>query len=159
MITAAGLSVPLFSDIQTSLLDSYQAVYGSTVYLGNDSADYQWISSIALKLNDAMALCQLAYAARSPLTAVGADLDSIVKLNGIARLPSSSSTAVLTLSGLSGTVINNAIVADVNGVLWSLPSVVVIGPPGYVNITAVCQQGGAVSAAAGTITKDRKSVV
>ena len=80
VITSAGLSVPSFNDIQQSLLQSYQTIYGATVYLGNDAADYQWISSLALKLSDNCGLCQLAYNARSPLTAVGADLDSILKL-------------------------------------------------------------------------------
>lgn len=152
VITAAGLSVPVFVDIQNALINSYRTNYGSTTYLGNDSADYQWITAVSLKLNDNMGLCQLAYNARSPLTAVGADLDSIAKLNGLARLSSSSSTVVLLLSGISGTVIDNAVVSDVNGILWQLPLGVTIGIGGSVSSVAVCQQGGAVTAAINTIT-------
>ncbi len=151
-ITSAGLTVPSFSDIQESLLQAYQSIYGSTAYLGNDSSDYQWISALALKLSDNMSLCQLAYNARSPLTAIGVDLDSIVKLNGIARLSASASTAVLTLTGTAGTVINNGIISDVNGILWALPSSVTIGTGGTISVTAACQQSGAVSAAPNTIT-------
>ncbi len=151
-ITSAGLTVPSFSDIQESLLQAYQSIYGSTAYLGNDSSDYQWISVVALKLSDNMSLCQLAYNARSPLTAIGVDLDSIVKLNGIARLSASASTAVLTLTGTAGTVINNGIVSDVNGILWALPSSVTIGTGGTISVTATCQQSGVVSAAPNTIT-------
>ncbi len=150
-ITAAGLSVPVFSDIQGALLDAYQAIYGSTTYLGNDSSDFQWISAVALKLNDNMGLCQLAYNARSPLTAIGADLDSVVKLNGIARLSPSSSTAVLVLTGSPNTPVNNGVISDSNGILWSIPATVTIGPSGTVSVTAVCQQTGAVSAAQNTI--------
>jgi uncharacterized phage protein gp47/JayE len=146
VITAAGLSVPQFSDIQESLLTSYQSIYGTSTYLGNDSADYQWISAVALKLNDSMNLCQLAYNARSPLTAIGADLDSVVKLNGIVRLSSSYSTVVLTLTGISGTIITNGVVSDVNGILWSLPTSVTIGSGGTVSATAICQQIGSISA-------------
>jgi uncharacterized phage protein gp47/JayE len=152
VITAAGLIVPSFTDIQNALIEAYQSIYGSTTYLGNDSADYQWVSSIALKLNDNCGLCQLAYNARSPLTAIGADLDSVVKLNGIARLSSTSSTAVLTLTGTAGTVITNGVVADVNGILWSLPNTVTISFGGSVNASATCQQSGPVSAAPNTIT-------
>ena len=151
-ITAAGLVVPSFADIQTALLTQYQAIYGATTALGNDNADYQWISALALKLNDNMGLCQLAYNARSPLTAVGADLDAVVELNGLARLTSSVSSAVLVLSGTPETVVNNGVVSDVNGVLWSLPAAVTIGSGGTVSATAVCQQQGEVTAAANTIT-------
>lgn len=151
VITAAGLSVPVFNDIQSALLSSYQSIYGATTYLGNDSSDFQWITAVALKLNDNMGLCQLAYNARSPLTAIGSDLDSILKINGLARLSSSPSTVSLLLTGTPGKVINNAIIQDFNGVLWSLPSGVTIGGFGTVSATAVCQQSGPVSAAAGTI--------
>lgn len=150
-ITAAGLSTPKFSDIQEALISAYKAAYGSTVYLGNDSADYQWISAVALKLSDAMGLCVLAYNARSPLTAVGADLDSVVKINGIARLPSSASTVFLTLTGTPGTVITNGVIADFNGNLWSLPATVTIGAGGSVSVLATCQIFGAISADANTI--------
>lgn len=151
VITAAGLSVPSFNDIQQALVDAYQSIYGSSTYLGNDDADFQWISAVALKLNDNMGLCQLAYNARSPLTAVGADLDSVIKLNGIDRLPSTNSTAVLLLSGTPGTIINGAVIQDENGILWSLPNGVTIGGGGTVTSTAVCQQGGAISAETGII--------
>jgi uncharacterized phage protein gp47/JayE len=151
-ITAAGLSVPVFNDIQEALLQSYRSAYGSTVYLGNDAADYQWITTLSLKVNDAMGLCQLAYNARSPFTAIGADLDSVLKLNGITRNTSNPSTAVLVLSGVSKTTVTNGVVSDSNGNLWSLPYSVTIGTSGTVSVTATCQQLGPIAAAAGTIT-------
>jgi len=150
-ITAAGLVVPSYNDIQAALLTQYQACYGATTALGNDNADYQWISALALKLNDAMSLCQLAYNGRSPLTAVGADLDAVVELNGLARLTSAPSSVVLTLTGVADTVINNGVVSDVNGILWSLPTTVTIGAGGTITATAVCQQQGQITAAAGTV--------
>jgi uncharacterized phage protein gp47/JayE len=83
-------------------------------------------------INDAIEAVQLAYNARSPLTAVGADLDSIVKLNGIARKTASASTAALTLTGSPGAVITNGVAKDQNGYLWNLPSIVTIGSGGTV---------------------------
>ena len=151
VITAAGLSVPVFSDIQQALISSYRSSYGSTTYLGNDSADYQWITALALKLADNVGLCVLAYNARSPLTAVGSDLDSVVKLNGLARLSSSYSTVNLLLSGVAGTLINAALISDINGNLWQLPVGITVGGGGSVNATAVCQQAGPINAAIGTV--------
>jgi uncharacterized phage protein gp47/JayE len=152
VITAAGLSVPSFNDIQTALVSANQSIYGPTTYLGNDAADFQWIAAVSLKLNDCMGLCQLAYNARSPLTAIGVDLDSIIKLNGLARLVPSFSTAVLTLSGTAGTTITAGIVSDANGNLWTLPSPVSIGTGGTVSVTATCQTPGSISANENTIT-------
>jgi uncharacterized phage protein gp47/JayE len=152
VITPAGLSVPSFSDIQQALLDAYSSIYGSTTYLGNDSADYQFLSALALKLSDNCGLCQLAYNSRSPLTAVGADLDAVVELGGLTRLSSSASFAALLLSGTPGKVINSAVIQDENGILWSLPSGVTIGGGGSVVSTATCQQAGPISAEANTIT-------
>jgi uncharacterized phage protein gp47/JayE len=151
-ISAAGLSVPQFGDIQQALLNGYSSIYGETTYLGNDAADFQWVSAVALKLNDNMALCQLAYNARSPATAIGADLDGIVKLAGIARLAASASTVSLTLTGAALTPINNGVIQDENGILWDLPTSVVIGSGGTAMISATCEQSGSVSAAPNTIT-------
>jgi uncharacterized phage protein gp47/JayE len=152
-VTAAGLTIPSYNDILASLMQSYQAIYGQSVYLGIDSADYQNISVLALKLADNCSLCQLDYNSRSPLTAIGAALDSVVKLNGLVRKPASKSTVLLTLTGTAGTIINNGVVADSNGVYWSLPTTVVLGSGGLVSVTAVCQQTGPISADAGTVTQ------
>lgn len=150
-ISAAGLSVPSFNDIQTAMLNVYQTIWGATTYLGNDSADYQWVTALALKLTDNCGLCQLAYNSRSPLTATGSALDSLGAYSGIARLSSSASTVVLTLTGAAGTEIDDALIQDQNGILWQLPQVVFIGAGGTVNVSATCTQSGPVSAAANTI--------
>ena len=152
-VTAAGLSLPVFTDIQQALLNGFLSIYGETNYLGNDAADYEWISIVSLKMNDNMSLCQLDYNQRSPLTAIGSGLDSICKLNGIARLTATPSTAVLTLSGSPNTPVTNAVIQDKNGILWNLPSSVTIGPSGSVMVNASCQQSGAISAASNTITQ------
>ena len=151
VVTAAGLSVPTFNDIQQALIDAYQGIYGSTTYLGNDSADYQWITSVALKLFDNESLCQLAYNSRSPLTAIGVALDEIVKINGIARIAPTNSTVTLLLTGIDGTQVVNGVAQDINGVQWALPAVVNIGPSGSVSEIATCMQAGAISAQPNTI--------
>jgi uncharacterized phage protein gp47/JayE len=151
-VGAAGLTLPTYPDILASLIASYQTIYGQDVYLGIDSADYQWISIVALKLNDAFQTLQLVYNARSPSSAVGADLDGIVKVNGIARLSASFGTAVLSLTGTAGAVLTNAIAQDANGFLWDLPSPLTFGVGGTVSGTATCETSGNVNAAIGQIT-------
>jgi uncharacterized phage protein gp47/JayE len=151
-IGSQGLTIPAYSDILNNLLTQYQAIYGQSVYLGVDSADYQWISVVTRMIADLMQGVQLAYNARSPVTAVGSDLDSIVKLSGIARKAASSSTAVLTLSGTPNAVIANGVAKDVNGLLWDLPALVTLGAGGTVMATATCETSGNVTAQIGQIS-------
>jgi uncharacterized phage protein gp47/JayE len=151
-ITAAGLTVPGLTDIQQFYLSGFQSIYGSTVYQQPDDKDYQLIVAFAMKVSDVMKAVQLAYNARSPLTAVGADLDSIIKLNGLVRGGATQSTCPLVLSGASGAVITNGIVNDPAGNAWALPPSVTIGPSGSATATATCSTPGPISAVAGTIT-------
>jgi uncharacterized phage protein gp47/JayE len=150
-ITAAGLTVPVYGDILASLVATYQSIYGQSVYLANEQPDYEWISAVSLKLADNANLCVLAYNSRSPLTAIGAALDSLVKLNGLVRKAASNSSVLLLLSGVAGTPVSNGVVADVNGIYWQLPSIVTIGVAGTVLVSAICQVAGAVSAAPNTV--------
>lgn len=150
-IDAAGLHLPTYADINAYELAQFVSVYGQTNYVGNDNADIQWISIFSLMINDAFNTAQLAVNARSPLTAVGADLDSIVKINAIARKPATASTATLTITGTPGTVIALGVAQDQNGNLWNLPSSFAIPNSGTIALTAVSNVPGAITALAGTI--------
>ncbi len=152
-VASAGLTLPSYQDIIDDFVSQALSIYGQDIYLDVDSQDYQQLSVIASKLNDAMQLLQYVYNSRGPSTAIGSGLDSLVKLNGIARLPATYSTCLVTVSGTAGTVINNGVIQDASGYSWSLPSPTTIGTGGTVAATATCQTAGPVSAAAGTITK------
>src|SRR5487761_652472 len=151
-IDSAGLHVPDYASIEAYEIAQFQSVFGQSVYGGNDSADIQWISIFSLMINDAFNTAELAINARSPLTAVGGDLDSIVKINGIARNGATASTAVLTVTGTPGTVLTNAVAQDINNYLWDLPISLTIPNTGTINVTAVCETIGAIAAAPSTIT-------
>lgn len=151
-VDAAGLHIPSYQDIFSYEQQQFLAIYGASVATGDDSSDMQWISVFSLMISDAVNAIQLAYNARSPLTAVGADLDSVVKINGITRLPASFSTANLTIGGVAGTLILNGIVQDQNGNLWALPTNVTIPAGGTVFVTGTCEDSGSIAAQPNTIT-------
>lgn len=155
-IDESGLVIPKYEDILEELINTYKTIYGQDCYLEEDSADYQWISIVALRILDTLNSVQLAYNNRGPQTAVGSGLDQIVKLNGIARKAASYSTCEVILEGDIGTVITNGIVGDVNGVQWDLPATVTLeeagSPPiGRAVVTATCKEIGAVVAKIGDI--------
>lgn len=150
-IDATGLHIPVYQDIYNYELEQFLSVYGQIVNTGNDSADVQWVSIFSLMINDAFNTAQLVYNARSPLTAIGSDLDAICTINGIYRKPATSSVAVLSISGIVGTNIINGVVQDTSGYLWDLPATVVIPNSGTINVTATCETPGAISAQPNTI--------
>lgn len=156
-IDESGLVIPKYEDILEELINTYKSIYGQDCYLEEDSADYQWISIVALRILDTLNSVQLAYNNRGPQTAVGSGLDQIVKMNGIARKAATYSTCEVILEGDIGTVITNGIVGDINGVQWNLPATVTLeeasSPPiGQAVVTATCKEIGAVVAKIGDIT-------
>lgn len=149
----SGLHLPTYNDILEDMINSMKEIYGSDIYLENDSADYQLLSAFALKVADTYQAVQYAYNSRSPATAIGAALDSVVKLNGICRKPAGYSTCELTITGTPFTEIKNGSVKDITGNIWNLPESVVIGSDGTIKSTATCSVAGAVTALPGDITQ------
>ncbi|GAB6170540.1 baseplate J/gp47 family protein [Paradesulfitobacterium aromaticivorans] len=150
-IDATGLHLPTYQDILDNLIQQAKNIFGQDIYLGVDSQDYQWISVVAAKINDTLQTIQFAYDSHSPVTAIGAGLDTLVKLNGIARIASTYSTAVVTLTGTPNTVINNGVAQDKSNYKWNLPSSITIGTGGTVDATVTCQAAGAIYANPGDI--------
>lgn len=151
-VSAAGLTIPSYASILADNLQQFLNIYGSNQYVGTDSAIYQFISVISLKQSDTMQAIQLAYNQRSPATAVGSGLDGIVKLNGLARIAYSFSTALETINGAAGTIISNGFVQDTSGNQWALPSLVTIPSSGSTVVTVTCTTPGNIVAESGAIS-------
>lgn len=154
VISATGISAPAFSDVLAYVIAKYQGIYGSDVYLGADSQDYQFLSAgIAAPINDLNAAIIAAYNAYSPATAQNANLSSVVKINGLARNVPTNSTVDQIIVGVVGTVITNGVTQDANGNKWNLPASVTIPASGTITVTATCQTAGAVQAGIGTVNQ------
>lgn len=151
-IGISGLTIPTYTAILNYLSTNYQAIYGQTEYLGNDAAIFQFMSILALAMSDVAQMGQLIFNNKSPNFAIGNSLDSIVKINGLARKLASFSTCQVVLTGTAGASISNGLISDVNGNQWSLPSPTVIGGGGTVTVTATCTVAGSVNVNANQIT-------
>lgn len=149
----AGLTIPSYDDILQQLLASFRNIYGQDVYLGNDSADFQFISVIALALRDTAQAIQLDYNNRAPNFAIGAALDTIIKVNGLTRKVATFSTVQVLITGTPGTIINNGIVQDtVFNHRWDLPTPVIIPGGGSITVSAICEVVGAVTVPPSSVT-------
>lgn len=151
-IDMSGLRIPSFEDIQQDLITGYKLIYGQDCYLEPDSAEYEWITIVALRIYDALQSVQLAYNNRGPMTAIGSGLDQIVKMNGIRRIAQTYSNCEVYLTGKVDTIISNGIVTDKTGNRWHLPNLVqltanVDDPElGEALVTVICEEPGVISA-------------
>lgn len=151
-IGLSGLTIPTYQEILDKLIEEKQRIYGSDIYLGVDSTDYQELSVFALMLFDVLQTAQLVYNNRGPQSASGVALDSIVKVNGLSRRAATYSTVDLTITGVVGTIITNGVVKDDSGQQWNLPASVTIPIGGSVVVTATADESGEITATAGTVT-------
>ena len=77
-IDEKGIHIPRYVDIVEDLVEHAKSIFGADIYLENDSQDYEMISAQASKIYDTMELLQSVYESRSPKTAIGSALDSVV---------------------------------------------------------------------------------
>lgn len=152
-VDSTGLHIPTYNDILEDMIAAMKQIYGDDIYLDNSSPDYQLLSIFALKQSDTLQAMAYAYNARSPETAIGASLDSVVKLNGIKRKAAGYSTCQVKITGSPFTQITNGAVKDRAGLTWDLPANVVIDSNGTAYTVATCRTAGAVSALAGDISR------
>lgn len=143
--------MPAYQDIVDQLVADAQNIFGSDIYLGADSQDYQWISAFASMIYDSFLTAQAVYNSRGPATAVGSGLDVIVGINGLQRLASVNSTCPVVIAGTANTSITGGVVGDVNGNSWTVPTPIIIGSTGSITVTVTCQSEGAVTANPGDI--------
>ena len=153
-VDETGYHYPTYDEILDDMITKLQEIYGTGIYLGNDSPDYELLSVIAEKIYDTYQAIEMDYNSKSPVTAIGASLDYIVAVNGIVRKMATKSTVELTLTGEEGNsiTIENGVVADINGILWDLPEIVIIGTEGTTTVVATCREYGQISADKETIT-------
>lgn len=130
----------------------YQGIYGADVYIDPDSQDGQYLAIIAQADYDTAVQGASTYNSFSPLTAQGAGLARVVKINGLSKLVPSYSTVLLAIVGTAGTIISNGIAADTLNQQWILPASVTIPSGGAVTVTATAALIGAVFADENTIT-------
>lgn len=151
-IDSTGYHFTDYPSFQAWLVAQYQGIYGADVYIEPDSQDGQFLAIVSKALYDTAAVGASTYNSFSPLTAQGAGLARVVKINGLTKLVPSFSTVTLTIVGTTGTVITNGIASDTLNQQWLLPTTVTIPDAGTIDVTATAALIGFVTADIATIT-------
>lgn len=144
-----------YADYPTTLAyvqNIFTNIYGSDIYIAPDSQDGQLIAAFAAAIYDNNQTFAAVINSLSPTYAQGVQLSNEVLINGISRQPATNSTAMLTLTGTAGTVINGASAKDANGNIWDIANVV-LDATGTAQLLATCETAGAVTALANTINQ------
>jgi len=152
-VTSTGITSPSYNDILQSRIAQMQSIFGSDISLNPGDQDFQMLAIWALAQFDTNQMAIATYNSFMPTFAQGISLSILVKINGLMRLNSSASTAVVTVIGTVGAQIINGVAQDVNGFLWNLPVLVVIPLSGSISVTATCQTSGSIGASANTINQ------
>lgn len=151
-ISSTGIIIPTYDDIIEYLVDKTKEIYGSDIYLDEDSMDYQFLSSFALLMYDVCQCLVLDYNSHNPDTATGTSLDRVCAYSGITRLEGTASTVLLKCTGTPGTVISYGSALDNNGYTWQMEKEFTLGEDGTAEVNASCTEDGPIQAAIGTIT-------
>lgn len=151
-IDESGYHMPTYEDIRDDLIEQTKLIFGADIYLSEDSQDYEYISIFALKIFDTYKTAELIYNNRSPVSAVGSALDSVVKLNGIKRKSATHSKCLVKIEGEPETVIKNGVVSDIRKNKWNLENIT-ITESGYIFAMATAQETGNIIANISDINK------
>jgi uncharacterized phage protein gp47/JayE len=150
-ISPTGISRPSLAAVLAYFADGLRGIFGSDVSLDSSTQDGEWVGLLSSAVDDANAMAVQAYNAFSPATAQGVGLSRVVKINGLARLVPSVSTAQILVVGEAGRPIVSGLLTDDAGYTWALPDSVVIPYSGQIVVTATCETPGAIAAPGGTI--------
>lgn len=164
-VTNAGISVPTTIEIRDALLDKYvalSAAAGAPVTLSAadrelaDRFDVLMATATAQSLRELWEAIQAVFDARDPNNATGRLLEILLQIVGVPVLPATRSTASITLTGTTGTVVPEGKVFEGGGAdddaRWTTTEdVTLVAGTGTVVVEA--QEYGRVEAQIGAIDK------
>lgn len=133
----AGLTVASFVDIKKTLISRFKQLYGEDVDVSDASADGQYITEIALLINNVLQTLNTLYANLDPSVASGKALDILASFSNIYRKPATSSTCVVSIENDTDAAIQfpisleNTKFIDINGLAWSIDTNQSSYIPGY----------------------------
>lgn len=153
-ITSTGFNVKRLDQLLSELDSEMKSIFGDNFNVSPESPDGQVNGVISESNANLWEAANKAYDAFNPSAATGVSLSNLVQLNGITRLPPTSSRVSVTLTGTPGVTIPAGSListSDTNNQFETETSVLLDGA-GNGSVFASAVNTGAISALTGTLT-------
>jgi uncharacterized phage protein gp47/JayE len=153
-VTETGFKRKRLDQLLEELNSEVQSIFGENFNVSPESPDGQINGTISESNANLWEIAEESYNAFNPSAVTGITQDNLYELNGITRLPATSSSAVLTISGTQSTVIplGSLISTSDTNVQFSTESEVTIPVSGSITVIASAVVTGPISALVGTLT-------
>lgn len=154
-ITPEGFSRKRLDQLLLELNDEMKAVFGDNFNVSPESPDGQINGVISESNANLWEIAQESYDAFNPSAAAGVTLSNLVQLNGITRLPATTSRVQLSLTGAVDTTIPAGSLISTNdtGDQFSTEIGIILDGAGNGSVFANATQTGPIIALASTLTE------
>jgi uncharacterized phage protein gp47/JayE len=153
-ITPEGFNRKRLDQLLNEINDEVKSIFGDNFNVSPESPDGQVNGTISESNANLWEIAEESYNAFNPSAAIGVSLSNLVQLNGITRLPATSSRSQLTLTGTAGTVIplESLVRTSDTGDQFSTETEIILDGGGNGVVFASSVITGPIQALSGTIT-------
>lgn len=158
-ITNTGISIDSFNDLFDDIATEYKNIYGEDISIDQDTSDGQKLSIFVKAYRDLQELGVDLYNSFDPDTAVGTQLNKLIKLCGITRgIATKSIVDIEVTTSQAVTLDADYTLTDTLGQLWIISSSQSLGI-GTNTISFIADEWGAIEALPNTITEFESIVI
>lgn len=152
-ITATGVKTESFNELFDAIATEYKAIYGEDINIDQDTPDGEKISIFVKAYRDLQELGVDLYNSFDPDTAVGNQLNKLIKLCGISRTSATQSSAIVNITTSQAVTLSDSYtLKDELDQFWVIASGSNLGV-GVTGVQFKAQEFGAIEAQADTINK------
>jgi len=154
-ISDTGFKRKRLNTLLTELNAAVKNIYGENFNVSEESPGGQINGIISASNADLWELAEESYHAYDPDYASGKTLSSLVQLNGITRLVATKSRVELTITGVANTIIPTGSIVSTSdtNVNFITENEIVIASSGSINVFALAENDGVISASINTVTE------
>jgi len=154
-ISPEGFKRKRLDQLLEELNSEVKSIFGDNFNVSPESPDGQINGVVSESNANLWEIAEESYNSFNPSAATGTTLSNLVQLNGITRLPSTSSRVQLTLSGVAGTIIPSGSLVSTNdtGDQFSTEQDITLDGGGNGSVFANSTTPGPISALSGSITE------
>lgn len=152
-ITSTGIKIDSFNDLFDAISAEYKNIYGQDINIEQDTPDGQKLSIFVKAYRDLQELGVSVYNSFDPDTAIGTQLNKLMKLCGISRIPATKSVVdIQVTTSQNVTLDSDYTLKDTLGQLWVISQATTL-TTGTTTVNFIADEWGAIEALPNTITE------